>query len=202
MEPSSSTVRTQLIEWLKAIVFALVIVLIFRWFVFTPTIVSGVSMEPNFYHNERIIINKFIYYFKQPKHGEVIVFHADEEEDYIKRVIAVAGDTVKIIGDDVYVNDQLIHESYIAAQVEEAKRLGSTYNLSLNYKTVLGGVTAVEVPEGTVFVLGDNRSRSKDSRSDEVGFVPVKEIKGRVDVIFWPFNKFKLIKHPKDVFQS
>lgn len=187
------------LEWAKSIIIALVIVFICRWFIFTPTIVSGISMEPNFHNNERIIVNKFIYYFTKPKRGEVIVFHALENSDYIKRVIAVAGDTVMVEGDNVYVNGELINESYIEEQVEEARRRGSLYNTSANFKVDFYGISAVEVPEGTVFVLGDNRPRSKDSRSQDVGFVNLKEIKGRADVMFWPLNEMKLIKHPKDV---
>lgn len=186
------------LEWGKAIVIALIIVFIFRWLVFTPTIVSGISMEPSFYHNERIIVNKFIYHLREPKRGEIIVFHALEDADYIKRVIAVAGDKVRVDGDDVYVNEHIISEPYLQEQIEQAHMNGQLFNVSLNFNSD-DGSSSVLVPEGTVFVLGDNRPRSKDSRSAEVGFVNVSEIMGRVDAIFWPMDRMQLIKHPKGV---
>lgn len=185
------------LEWGKAIAIALIIVITVRWLLFTPTIVSGISMEPNFHHYERIIVNKFIYHFNDPKRGEVIVFHVDEDLEYIKRVIGVAGDTVMIDGDDVYINGVIIDEPYIKEQVEQAKQAGTQYNHSSYYLSKAEGLTPVTVPEGTVFVLGDNRSRSKDSRSEDVGFVHISDIKGRVDVVFWPFSHFKRVKHPR-----
>lgn len=197
-EQPEQSFAQNILEWGKAIMIALVVVLVFRWLLFTPTIVSGISMEPSFYHNERIIVNKLIYRFAEPKRGEVVVFHAFEDADYIKRVIAVGGDKVRVDGDDVYVNEQIIEEPYLKEQLERAHQNGLLYNVSLNFNGN-DGTSSVLVPEGTVFVLGDNRPRSKDSRSAEVGFVNVNEITGRADAIFWPVDRLQLIKHPKDV---
>lgn len=189
--------KKSMIEWLKAILFATIIVVVVRWFLFTPTIVSGISMEPNYHDKERLIVNKIIYDFREPKRGEVIVFEAPEGLDFIKRVIGLPGDKVMVKGDEVYINDQLIHEPYIAKQIEAAKLLGRKYNSSLDFKVINQEVTAVTVPEGKLFVLGDNRPRSKDSRYDQVGFISIDEIKGRADLIFWPISEFKLIQTPK-----
>lgn len=194
-QPDQSFAKS-LLEWGKAFVIALIIVFLFRWLFFTSTIVSGISMEPSFFHNERIIVNKIIYRVSEPKRGEVVVFHALEDADYIKRVIAVGGDKVRVDGDDVYVNEQIIDEPYLKEQLERAQLSGLLYNVSLNFHSD-DGTSSVLVPEGTVFVLGDNRPRSKDSRSADVGFVNVNEIVGRADAIFWPFDRIQIIKHPK-----
>ena len=83
-------------EWIKALVIAGVLVIIIRWFLFSPFIVDGDSMHPNFFTGERLIVNEIVYDIRAPKRGEVIVFHAPEGKDYIKRVIALPGETVKV----------------------------------------------------------------------------------------------------------
>lgn len=190
-----SNLKNDTLEWIKAILIAAVIVIIIRWFLFTPTIVSGISMEPNFHDKERLIVNKIIYNIREPKRGEVLVFQAPEKLDFIKRVIGLPGDTVMVQGDEVYINDKLIEEPYIKEQIEEARSRGTVYNTSVDFKVDENGVSSVTVPEGTIFVLGDNRPRSKDSRYEQVGFIAMGEIKGRADLVFWPVDEFKIIKH-------
>jgi signal peptidase I len=191
--------KNDTIEWIKAILIAIIIVVVIRWFLFTPTLVSGISMQPNFENKERLIVNKIIYNIRDPKRGEVVVFHAPEKKDYIKRVIGLPGDTVMVKGDDVYINGEIIRESYIQAQVDEARAKGTSYNRIVNFKVEADGIRAATVPEGTVFVMGDNRSNSKDSRYDEVGFIPFDKIVGRADIVFWPLDEMKLIDHPDGV---
>ena len=131
------------------------------------------------------------------KRGEVIVFHAPEEKDYIKRVIALPGEPVRVEGDEVYINGQLLEEPYIA----ERSGSGSCQRYVINSKNFFetpNGVVDVVVPEGTVFVMGDNRSNSKDSRMDSVGFVPMDKIVGRSDLIFWPLKDLSIVHHPKE----
>lgn len=195
------SLKQDIFEWMKAILIALVIVVLVRWLLFTPTLVSGQSMEPNFHNHERVIVNKIIYDIREPKRGEVIVFHAPEEKDYIKRVIGLPGDIVKVEGDQIFINDRLIEESYIQAEMDEAASKGITYNRTANFKMVGGELVGEEVPVGNVFVLGDNRSNSKDSRSSEVGYVPYEKIVGRADITFWPISEFKIIKHPDGVIE-
>lgn len=190
-----SGLKSETWEWIKALLIAFALVALMRWLLFTPTIVSGPSMEPNFHDRQRLIVNKVIYRIREPERGEVVVFHAPEKKDYIKRVIALPGETVKVVGDTVYVNGEPIEEPYIRAEVEKAKQQGTTYNRR-DYKVTENGVEAVTVPEDSVFVMGDNRSNSKDSRMESVGFVPIDEIVGRADVVFWPLPDFRLVRHP------
>jgi signal peptidase I len=177
------SVKSEAWEWIKALVVAAALVFLIRWLIFAPFVVDGPSMQPNFYTGERLIVNKLIYDFRKPHRGEVIVFHATPEKDYIKRVIALPGETVRVEGDNVYINGKVLDEAYIREAVEEAKQRGGSYNIrNFQEKTV---------PEGAIFVMGDNRSNSQDSR--DIGFIEYKKIVGRADIIFWPFNKIKWI---------
>lgn len=184
--------KSEAMEWLKAIVIAVVLVLLIRWLFFAPFIVDGPSMQPNFHTGERIIVNKIIYDIRAPKHGEVVVFHVPSEgRDFIKRVIGVPGDTVKVEGDTVTVNGKAIEEPYIQDILNEKHSNNQLYNTEANFPNdfVPEGV----VPEGHIFVLGDNRSNSTDSR--RIGFVPYGDIIGRADLVFWPLKDIQFIKH-------
>jgi signal peptidase I len=177
--------KNELWEWIKAILIALALVGLIRIFLFTPTIVSGESMEPNFFDKERLIVNKIIYDFRTPQRGEVIVFHSPYGRDYIKRVIALPGETVRVEDDDVFINGERLKEPYIEEIVKETQARGQKYNTH--------DYPEREVPEGTVFVLGDNRPISQDSRS--IGFVEQEDIVGRADLVFWPLHELQIIKH-------
>jgi signal peptidase I len=174
-------------EWIKALVIALGLVIIIRWLLFAPFIVEGPSMQPNFHTGERLIVNKLVYRFWEPERGEVIVFHAPAQKEYIKRVIALPGEKVRVEGDQVYVNGVLLDEPYIQEAVNEAKQRGGSYNQPTN------NFEEQTVPADSLFVMGDNRPQSLDSRSSSVGFVPYKEIVGRADIVFWPLNAFGII---------
>jgi signal peptidase I len=184
--------KNEIWEWVKAIVIALVLVFLIRWLLFKPFIVDGPSMQPNFHTGERVIVNEILYKIRQPERGEVIVFHVPEENrDFIKRVIAVPGDTVTVDGDVVKVNGKPIEEPYIQNAIQEAHAKGEEYNSLMDFPNGMNQET--KVPEGKIFVMGDNRSNSTDSR--KLGFIDLKEVIGRADVIFWPVNDMKWIKH-------
>ncbi|GIO10835.1 signal peptidase I [Cohnella xylanilytica] len=183
-KPASSKASNELKEWIKALAIAAVLVIVIRWLLVSPFIVDGESMEPNFQDRERIIVNMVLYDFRKPKQGEVIVFHVPEENrDFIKRVIAVPGDTVKVEGDTVYVNGKPLDEPYLKEALEQAHAEGREYN---NTDFEEG-----TVPEGQLFVMGDNRSNSKDSRM--IGYIPMSRVVGRAELIFWPLKDIKYI---------
>lgn len=184
-------VKSEMIDWLKAIIVAIVLVFIIRWLLFAPFIVEGASMEPNFKTDERVVVNKMIYSLRDPKPGEVIVFHIRKEgKDFIKRVIGVAGDKIQYQGDNLYINDRKIEESYIQGAIQAAHAKGELYN---NVDFPNGAITDSKVPEGYIFVMGDHRNNSRDSRA--IGFVSIKDIVGRADVIFWPLDSMQWVKH-------
>jgi signal peptidase I len=179
----STKAKNEAWEWTKAFLIALALVVIIRHFLFETYIVDGPSMRPNFDSGERLIVNKILYDFRDPKRGEVIVFHATEEKDFIKRIIALPGETIKVDKDEVYINGQLLDEPYIQEEVEKMKKEGKTYNdLSMPEMTV---------PEGAVFVMGDNRSDSTDSRM--IGPIPYDQIVGRADIVLWPPKRIQIV---------
>ena len=163
-------------EWVVSIGAAVLIALMIRTFIVELYVVDGPSMKPTLQHDERLVVNKFIYYVRDPNKGEIIVFRypSDTSRDFIKRVIATAGDTIEIKDGRVYVNDQLQREDYI---LEKTK----------------GEYSKATVPEGTVFVMGDNRNNSEDSRFSDVGFVPLDLVKGKAVLIFWPTEDAKTL---------
>ncbi|MFB5266546.1 signal peptidase I [Paenibacillus enshidis] len=184
--------KNEVLEWVKAIVIALVLVFLIRWLLFKPFIVEGPSMQPNFHTGERVIVNEILYKIREPERGEVIVFHVPEENrDFIKRVIAVPGDTITVDGDVVKVNGEQVPETYIQDAVQEAHAKGEEYNMLADFPNGVNQET--KVPEGRIFVMGDNRSNSTDSR--KLGFIDLNEVIGRADVIFWPVSDMKWIKH-------
>ncbi|MGG4146130.1 signal peptidase I [Paenibacillus algorifonticola] len=180
------------VEWIKALAIAVVLVVIIRSFLFAPFMVEGESMHPNFETGERLIVNKILYKFREPDRGEVVVFHVPEQgRDFIKRVIGLPGDTIKVQGDDVFINDVKLEEPYIAEAIKQAQANGQLYNNESDFPNER--ITEATVPEDTIFAMGDNRSNSQDSRA--LGYISNKELVGRAEVIFWPLNKLSFIKH-------
>lgn len=173
---------------LESIVVALAIFVVVYLFFYQPHQVKGASMEPNFHDGEYILTNKYEYRFSEPKRGDVIVFKSPQnaEIDYIKRIIGVPGDRVRLVNNHFFVNDIELKESYIAADLY-------TY-----YGSFLKEGTEIVVPKNHFFVVGDNRPRSSDSR--EWGPIDKSAIIGKSQLRYWPFTRFGLI--PKVEFPS
>lgn len=172
---ASESKSSEVYDWIQSLVSALLIcMLIFAFFVRSIEII-GSSMEPTFSNGDSVIISKILY---EPKQGDVVVLRklSFQEEPIIKRVIALAGQTVDIDFDEgiVYVDDQPLDEPYTA----------DLTHLQLNFD---GEIT---VPENCVFVMGDNRNDSLDSRYGPIGCVDERYIMGRVLLRLLPFDKF------------
>ena len=167
----SSVIGQEVKSWIISIVSAVVVALLIRTFIVELYVVDGPSMQPTLQDGERLVVNKFIYHWRDPLKGEVVIFRypRDHSRDFIKRVIAVGGDTIEIKDGHVFVNDALVNEDYIAEKT----------------RTEYPKAT---VPEGTLFVCGDNRRNSLDSRFPDVGFVPLELVKGKAALIFWPID--------------
>lgn len=143
--------------------------------------VENVSMQPTLQPGEFLLINRIAYKLGEPSIGDIIVFHAPgtSELDYIKRVVGLPGDEVRINNSTVFVNDQPLYEPYIS----------DTPNYSGTWV----------VPQGEYFVLGDNRNNSSDSHL--WGFVPREDIVGQALLIYWPISEISLLRSP-DIVQA
>jgi len=163
-------------DWVISILIAVALALFIRYFIVELYLVEGPSMRPTLVNSERLVVNKFIYYFKTPERGEILVFKypRDPSRDFIKRVVGVAGDTIEVRQGQVFRNGELLDEPYILEMTR-------------------GNFPASKVPEGHLFAMGDNRNNSEDSRSRAVGFVPVNMVKGKAILVFWPPSQFKTL---------
>ena len=217
MNEETKAKMKDIFEWIYCIVIAVVLALLIRYYVGTPTIVKQSSMYPTFKQNERLILNR-IYRTKKtvPQRGEVITFEspslsyvdpsnadlnnptAEYENEhngwfskfvynvleigktsYIKRVIGLPGEHVQITDGKVYINGEELEENYLSENVVT--------------ESTDGAFTDLVVPEGTVFVMGDNRGASSDSR--RFGCIPYDKIESKVCLRFWPLNRFGVIKN-------
>ena len=177
----------EVFSWLKAIVVALVIAFVIRTFIFVPVIVEGESMMPTLQNADRMIVSKISNYVGELDRGDIIVFHATESKDYIKRVIAIPGDTLEYRDDTLYLNGEAVEEPYLEDFQAQMNGFPLTENFTLEQVT---GESVV--PEGSYFVMGDNRQNSKDSR--EIGFVPKESVVGKTNFVFWPMGDFGTVE--------
>ncbi|WP_332693976.1 signal peptidase I [Halalkalibacter lacteus] len=176
------TKNDEWMEWGKAFIIAIIFAVLIRTFLFTSYEVQGESMTPNVYDGERFIVNKIGYGFSEPDRFDLVVFHANEEEDYIKRVIGLPGETVFYKDDILYINDKPVEEPFLEQRVADHE-----WGLYTNDFAI-----PEVVPPGNVLVLGDNRPNSLDSR--RLGFIANEQIVGKVDWRFWPIQEAGLMR--------
>ena len=178
-------------EYAEAIVVALVLALFIRTFVVQAFKIPSGSMEPTLEIGDHILVNKFLYGikipftswnllpFQNPKRGDVIVFiyPLDRDKDFIKRVVAVAGDTVRIVNKKLYLNGAEVTDRHAVYKED------TIFPGEMQKRDNFGPIT---VPPGMIFVLGDNRDRSLDSRF--WGFVPLNDVRGKAFIIYWSWD--------------
>lgn len=164
-----------LLETLQTIVLAIVLYFLIDTVV-ARVRVENISMLPTLQPGEFLLVDKVSYHFKEANYGDIVVFHYPQNprEDYIKRVIGLPGDHVKVENQRVIVNGYELEEAYVAA--------------APNYEGEW------EVPQDAIFVLGDNRNQSSDSHS--WGFVPKENLIGKAILIYWPIGELKLLTQP------
>ena len=181
----SSNPRRFFVEMLETLVSSVIVILVIYSTVAFPELVVGSSMEPSFYTGERILVEKVTKYITPFKRGDIVVLHppGDDNIDYVKRVVGIPGDVVKIVDCRVYVKsgDQsfLYEESYLKDGV-----------------CTMGGTKIKEgrsfkIEDEDYLVMGDNREKSMDSRA--FGLVSRDRILGRVVFRFWPFSKLGFV---------
>ncbi len=164
-------------ENLQIIIVALVLAVVIRTFIAEPRYIPSDSMLPTLEQGDRLVVEKISYYLHPPQRGDIVVFEPptqlqlqgyEKEQAFIKRVIGKSGDTVAVSNGKVYVNDQPLTEAYILAV--------PNYNLP-----------PMQVPDGALFVMGDNRNNSNDSHI--WGFLPQQNVIGNAVFRFWPLER-------------
>lgn len=173
--PQSS--KSLLRSWARDLLISVAVSAFIILFLYQPVKVEGTSMLPGLHDQERIFINKFVYELEPIHRGDIVVFRypKDTSKSFIKRVIAVGGDRVKIIRGEVYVNGSPISEPYIPQQF-------------MDYRSY----PEITVPPNSFYVLGDHRSLSNDSR--DFGPVKMEYLTGKAVLIYWPVQNFGLLQ--------
>ena len=199
-------------EYAEAFAIALLLALFIRTFMIEAFKIPSVSMNPTLLVGDHLLVNKFIYgikipfidryivRFKKPKRGEVVVFRfpRDEKKDYIKRIIGIPGDKIEIKRGELYINGKKIKENYDGKYIDRDR-----YSRTNRYIEYLNGhehhilgqdntdynFESITVPENSIFLMGDNRDNSEDSRS--WGFASQNKIKGKALIIYWSWPNWK-----------
>lgn len=179
MEKETKVKKTGFIkEMIQYIAILFICAVMVPQYVMARTPIDGDSMQTNYYNKESVIVEKISYHFNQLDRFDVITFYPfgkeNKEDHYIKRIIGLPGETVQIIGSDIYINEERLEESYGKDPIRYA------------------GIAEdpITLKEEEYFVLGDNREISEDSRYPSVGVVHKKEIEGRVILRVWPLKRF------------
>jgi len=173
------TAKQEAKEWILSLIIVIAAVLFVRTFLFSTTIVKGVSMEPTYEHNDIVTLNKAAYYFLNPKKDDIVICRYKDTtyDNYIiKRVIGVPGDIIDFKFNDgvydLYLNGEYLNEDYI---MDKQNQKGNfDYPLT--------------IPEDSYFVMGDNRNYSADSRDEMIGLMTKSDIIGKVIFKIWPFK--------------
>ncbi len=173
--------RKSMLKWL---IVSFLLVIMIRALFFSNYMVEGHSMNPTLQEGNYLMVNKIIYTFSKPERFDVIVFHqGNGEADYVKRVIGLPGEKVEYKKDMLYINDTFVLEPFI--QSDHLRVFGGNFTGDFSLSELTGEET---VPEGHLFVIGDNRLSSFDSR--HFGFIRIEDIVGKVDVRYWPVEEF------------
>jgi signal peptidase I len=173
----AQTASTDLGLWLRDLLISAGVSVLIILFLYQPVRVEGTSMLPRLEDHDRLFINKFVYHITSIEHGDVVVFHypRDPEKSYIKRVIALPGDRLRIDHGQVFVNDKVLAENYVPEVYRDMRSYPETI-----------------IPDDSYFVMGDHRSISSDSR--EFGVVERDLIYGKAVFVYWPAKDLGEVK--------
>lgn len=163
-------------EWLRVILIAVLIAFFLRSFVFVTSVVDGESMEPTLEDGEIVLFNKFTYLFNDPERGDIVIINRPQK-NYVKRVIALPGETIEVRNQTLYIDGEEYEQSFIPD----------------NIQNFTGQIGPIQVPENSFFVMGDNRKLSKDSRNG-LGFISEENIVGRSEFIIFPFKEWTMTR--------
>ncbi len=180
-KPKSKKIIKELLEWVIYFIILMILTYLTVTYVGQRTRVEGDSMYPMLHDGDNLIVDKITYKFSDPERFDIVVFPYQYETNifYIKRIIALPGETILIKDGVIYIDGEVLDEEYGAEVIE------------------LSGIAAEEIQLGDdeYFVLGDNRNHSKDSRDPSVGLLHEDDLVGRAWMRIWPFERFGVIKH-------
>jgi len=179
--PKKRSKTSSWVEWFVVIVVAVSAALLVRQFVLQQFAVSGSSMYSTLHDGDRVLVNKLSYRLHDPRRGDVVVLKTMEsvgERDLIKRVVALPGETIEYRSCVLYIDGRVLTEPYLDDSIVTAQNCG-------------GDQAPLTVPEDSVFVLGDNRGGSKDSRDGQLGPISYDDIIGRAFVVIWPAGDWR-----------
>jgi signal peptidase I len=179
--PPARRKRNGYLEWLIVIVVAMTSALVVRAFVVQQFAVDGTSMLSTLHNGDRVLVNKLSYHLHDPRRGDVVVLKTIEgvaERDLIKRVIGLPGDTISYQSCVLRVNGKVLNEPYLDPKVVTSSSCGPPFDDTV-------------VQSKHVFVMGDNRGGSKDSRDPQVGQISFGNLVGRAFVVIWPFGDWR-----------
>lgn len=160
------------LDFTFTIIMVILAIFVFRLFIFEPIRVAGDSMKPTLLDGERMFVEKVSYMFHEPERGDIVICYYPNRGNstFVKRVVGLPGETIEILDGFVYINGELLDES-------------DYWNDYIN-----GEYGPIVIPDDCVFVMGDNRNHSGDSREGSVGPIPLYRIVGRVHGVVWPFD--------------
>ena len=170
------TGKSAFLELFESVAIAIILAVLIRLFIFQPFYIPSGSMEPNLQIGDRIIVSKLTYRFSEPQRGDVIVFKfpLDPSRDFVKRAVALGGETVAISDSTLFIDGQPVPEHYLPPDLR------------------FGDFGPREIPQDHYLMLGDNRNSSDDSRM--WGALQEDYIVGKAVVIYWPINRISLLK--------
>lgn len=188
----SKNKSNEMMDWLKIFIIALLFTLIVRLFIFSPVLVDGESMLPTLEDRDRMIVNKITYKFKEPDRFDIVIFHAPDERDFVKRVIGLPGEHIEVNDNTLYVDGEEMEQPFMNSE-ENAEITFPNITEDFTFDVISQGNYDV-IPEGYVLVLGDNRRHSRDSRDHTIGLVDMDEIVGKTNIIYWPLKRIQYVK--------
>jgi signal peptidase I len=170
----------EIYSWIKTIVFAVVLAFIFRTYIFSTAYAMNISMEPTLKEGQILIISKVNYLVGEPQRGDIVVIDSEQDKlenlNLIKRVVGMPGETVEIKDNRVYIDGKLLEPDFTLSPTPDF------------------GFEKTTIPEGKYMVMGDNRERSRDSRSESVGFIDRDHLSGKAVFRVWPLSKMGTLK--------